>query len=128
MPPAFAEAVDERLTYNLFAAAVALPVRLAVGDPCGCLAEEILAVRLVELARRALDAQFHAGALGEHDAAAAAWATRGLFQIFQHEEVLELFEMHEPADAALAGEDADSRLEAWFRPSGGTPATGHLEP
>lgn len=128
VPPAFAEAVDERMTYNLFAAVVALPVRLAVGDPPGCLAEEILAVRLVEIARRALGAQYYAGALSERDAATAAAATRNLYEIFLHDDVLELFEMHEPADAALAGEDADSRLEAWFRPSGDTPATGHLEP
>lgn len=127
VPPAFTEAVDERLTYNLFAAAVALPVRLAAGDPAGCLAEEILAVRLFEIAHRTLSTQYHECTLREEDASAAAEAARGLFGIFESDEVLALFDMHEPSDA-LGGLDGDSRLEDWFRPSGATPGTGHLDP
>jgi hypothetical protein len=45
-----------------------------------------------------------------------------------------MFEMAEPADAALAGRDpisqqlgvADQRVQSWFRPFGGTAPTGYL--
>ena len=50
VPPAFADVIDARMTYDLFAAAVALIARLSAGDPAGCIAEEILAVRLIEIA------------------------------------------------------------------------------
>lgn len=36
VPPAFAQAVDQALALNLFAAAVALMTRLAEGSPAGC--------------------------------------------------------------------------------------------
>jgi hypothetical protein len=38
VPPAFAQAVDERLALNLFAAAVALMAHLSDGRPAGCVA------------------------------------------------------------------------------------------
>ncbi len=127
VPPAFASAVGMRMAYDLFAAAVALPARLAAGDPAGCIAEEILGVRMIELAEEAIDAQLADDEIAPENAAIAKRALRGLFELFEDEEVLALFRMREPSDAALAGEDVDQRLEHWFRPFGGTPATGHLE-
>lgn len=51
VPPAFEQAVTERLALDLFAAAVALLARLSDGRPAGCVAEEILAVGLIEGAK-----------------------------------------------------------------------------
>jgi hypothetical protein len=48
VPPAFAKAVTDRLALDLFAAAVALMARLSAGTPAGCVAEEIIAVRLID--------------------------------------------------------------------------------
>jgi hypothetical protein len=48
VPPAFVPAVDERLALDLFPAAVALTARLSAGRPAGCVAEEILAVALLQ--------------------------------------------------------------------------------
>jgi hypothetical protein len=127
VPPAFAAAVTTRLAYDLFASAVALMARLSAGDPAGCIAEEILAVRLLEIADARLDHDAETGALGDEEAAAAKEAARGLFELFEDDEVLGLFEMHEPSDAAPSGSDADQRLEAWFQPFGGTAGTGHLD-
>jgi hypothetical protein len=54
VPPALAAAVDEALALNLFAAAVALMARLSEGSPAGCVAEEIIAVELIEAGRQRL--------------------------------------------------------------------------
>jgi hypothetical protein len=59
---------------------------------------------------------------------------RSLFELFEDDDVLDLFDMEEPADAALAGQSwrnrqagvADQRLQAWFRPFSWTIATGYL--
>ena len=51
VPPAFVTAVDDRLALDLFAAAVALMARLSNEAPAGCVAEEIVAVKLLEEAR-----------------------------------------------------------------------------
>ena len=59
---------------------------------------------------------------------------RGLFDLFQDDDVDELFEMSEPADAALAGHTplyrqlgvVDQRIEAWFTPFDWTTPTGYL--
>jgi hypothetical protein len=127
VPQAFAEAVTERLAYDLFASAVALMARLSAGDPAGCIAEEILAVRLLEIADARLEQDVESGSLGAEEAVAAKAAARGLFELFEDDEVLGLFEMHEPSDAAPSGSDADQRLETWFQPFGGTAGTGHLD-
>jgi hypothetical protein len=58
----------------------------------------------------------------------------GLFELFQDDDVLGMFEMAEPADAALANHDpineqmgvVDQRLEAWFEAFGWTAPTGYL--
>jgi hypothetical protein len=94
-------------------------------------AEEILAVRLIEDATAWLDMQ---GDLGELEPDDVKAATDELRSIFEDDHVLDLFDMKEPADAALSGHSdisrqlgiVDQRVEAWFRPFGGIPATGHL--
>ncbi len=134
VPPAFAPAVDERLALDLFAAGVSLLARLAAGEPAGCVAEEIMAVAMINEARAWLEVREADGKLGALDAQAAVESLNGLFELFQDSDVLGMFEMREPADAALAGQDpvhqwlgvADQRVESWFRSFGWTVPTGHL--
>jgi hypothetical protein len=136
VPAAFAGAVDESLAINLFAATVALTSRLGLQEAAGCLAEEIVAVELLSIARGELDAQLGSGLLNTDEAEHARDELRGLFELFEDDDVLDLFDMFEPADAALAGHDSisqqlgkvDQRLEAWFRPFGGVNANGYYRP
>lgn len=65
VPPGFAEAVDEALAVDLFAAAIALLARLSAGEPASCVAEEILAVRLIEEAAGRLESRAASGELTE---------------------------------------------------------------
>jgi hypothetical protein len=134
VPPAFAEAMDDRIALELFAAAVALMARLAAEVPAGCLAEEILAVALMSEGEAWLEMQVDKGELTEETAKRAAGEFRSLFELFQDDDVLALWEMSEPADASLAGQSeinyqmgvVDQRLEAWFKPFGWSPTTGYL--
>jgi hypothetical protein len=134
VPSAFADALDEELALKLFAATVALMARLSEGGPAGCLAEEIMAVGLIDEAAARLAARGERGELSESEVAAATSELRGLFELFEDDDVLDLFEMREPGEAALASEDparrrfgvADQRVEAWFTPFGTTIPTGHL--
>jgi hypothetical protein len=135
VPPAFVAAVDERLAVDLFAAAVALMARLSEGAPAGCVAEEIMAVRLIEEARALLDLRQEQGELNRDAGRAAGEELRGPFELFQDDDVLNMFDMVEPADAALAGHDplneqlgvADQRVESWFDAFGWTSPTGYLK-
>jgi hypothetical protein len=134
VPPAFAESVDDRLAVDMFAAAVALMSRLASGSPAGCVAEEIIAFRVIEEAHAWLEMQADLGELESDATEDAASELESLFELFQDDDVRDLFDMKEPADAALRGHDpisrqlgvADQRIEAWFEPFWGLPATGHL--
>lgn len=134
VPPAFAEAVDEALAFDLYAAAVALMARLSDGHPAGCVAEEILAVALIEQAAFRLEMRADDGELTGDEASAAREELRGLFELFEDDDVLNMFEMQEPADAAVAGHDpinvqmgvADQRMQSWFAPFGGTIPTGYI--
>lgn len=136
VPPAFAPGIDASLATNLFAAAVALATRLALGEPAGCLAEEILAVELVDIAATHLEMRQATSTLSESDAEGAQDALRGLFNLFEDDDVLDLFDMAEPADAAVAGHNwinqqmgkVDQRLENWFRPYSWTSETGYYWP
>jgi hypothetical protein len=133
VPPAFITAVDNRLALDLFAAAVALMARLSDGAPAGCVAEEIISVGLIEEARAWLEMRREEGALDDAEEHAASDELRGLFELFEDDDVLNMFEMAEPADAALAGHDpisqqlgvADQRVQSWFRAFGGTAPTGY---
>ena len=65
---------------------------------------------------------------------AASDELRSLFELFEDDDVLTMFEMAEPADAAVPGHDpisqqlgvADQRVQSWFRAFGGTAPTGYL--
>jgi hypothetical protein len=134
VPPAFANAIDERVAIDLLAASVALMARLSEGAPAGCVAEEIISVGLMEEARLWLEMRREEGELDEHERRAASDELRGLFELFEDDDVLNMFEMVEPADAALAGDDpinqqlgvVDQRVESWFDAFGGTSPTGYL--
>jgi len=134
LPQALAVAVTERIALDFFAASVALMARLSAGARAGCVAEEIVAVALLDEAREWLAMRARAGQLDEGAARAAIDKLRGLFDLFEDDDVLRVFEMREPADAAVARESptdrhlgaADQRIEAWFQPFGGVPPTGYL--
>jgi PAS domain-containing protein len=135
VPPAFRGAVDERLALDLYAAAVALMARLSSDHPAGCVAEEILAVALLDEAEVVLDTGAAAGRLTGTEQGEAAQALRGLFDLFQDDDTLALWDMAEPADAAVAGQSehyeqqgvVDQRVEAWLVPFGWTAPTGYLD-
>jgi hypothetical protein len=128
VPAGFTAAVDERLALDLFAATAALMARLSNGEPAGCVAEEVISLALIEEARAWLEMRREEGELDEAEERAAGEELRGLFELFEDDDVLNMFEMAEPADAALAGQDpinqqlgvADQRVEAWFYSFGGT--------
>ena len=134
VPPAFAAAVDDALALDLFAAAVALLARLSAGEPAGCVAEEVIAVSLIEAARSWLELEADSGALAADDARRATDELTGLFELFEDDDVLQLFDMREPGDAAVRGHSelshhlgvVDQRLEAWFAAFDGTASTGYL--
>jgi hypothetical protein len=134
VPPAFAKAVDDALALNLFAASVALIVRLCDGHPAGCLAEEIVAVSLIEEAKTWLEIQTDLGHIIPREQEAASNEIGMLFDLFGDDDVLDLFAMAEPGDAALAGHTelnqqlgvVDQRVEAWFKPFSGVTDSGHL--
>ncbi len=134
VPPAFAQAVDDALALDLFAASVALIVRLCDGGPAGCLAEEIVAVTLIEEAKAWLEMQADLGHITPEEQTRAEREFGGLFDLFDDDDVLDLFAMTEPGDAALAGSTVrnlqlrvvDQRIEAWFKPFGGVTDSGYL--
>lgn len=135
VPDAFAGAVDEGLALNLFAAAVALMARLSSDAAAACLAEEIIAVALLNEATVWIDMQSEEGGLEYEDAESATAQLQNIYDLFGDDDVLRLFEMEEPSDAALAGHSliyrqagvVDQRLEAWFEPFWTTAATGYLD-
>ena len=119
VPAVFVPAVTERVAVDLFAAAVALVARLSEGAPAACVAEEVLAVELLRHASAWLDRQVDLGELGTDAAQAATTELNALFELFEDDDVLDLFDLREP----VAGDDG---LEAWFLPFVGRPTTGHL--
>jgi hypothetical protein len=82
-----------------------------------------------------LDSWVHLGELERDDAIEATHELQALFELFQDDDVLRMFEMEEPSDAAVALHTeagcqlgvADQRLEAWFRPFGWAAPTGFLQ-
>jgi len=135
VPAAFGEAVDERLAIQLYAAAIALTTRLAHEAPAACVAEEILALHLIEIADGVLEARVEGAQLSATDAERARQAIRGgLFALFGDDDVLEMLDMREPADAAVREDDpgnqtagvVDQRVENWFVAFGSESAVGYL--
>ena len=133
-PPAFAPLIDDVVAVDLFAAAVALMARLSAGVPAGCVAEEIVAISLIGRAEAWLDMEHDRREIDANEFRAAQAELQGLFELFQDADVLKLFDMKEPADAAVSRHDpvdiqlgvVDQRMEAWFRPFGEVPLTGYL--
>jgi hypothetical protein len=72
VPPAFIAAVDKRFALDLVAAAAALMARLSDGAPAGCVAEEIIAVRLIQEARVWLEMRREEGELDDAEERAAS--------------------------------------------------------
>ena len=135
VPPAFSQAVDERIAIDLYAATVALMARLSADEPAGCVAEEVVAVRVIGEGRAWLRQREDEGGLEHDEVETASVEMNELFGLFQDDEVLDLFEMEEPSDAALALHDpvkqqagyVDQRVQSWFTPFGWTAPTGYLK-
>jgi hypothetical protein len=119
VPEPFAAELDERVVLDLYAAAVALLARLSGGEPAGSIAEEIVAVTLVREATAWLELRVHRDELTSERARAATQALDGLWELFQGAEVLELFEVSDPAAVAPVAK--------WFLPFGWTAPTGYLD-
>lgn len=134
IPAAFVPAIDQREALRLYTAAAAIVVRLATGRAAACVAEEVMAAVLIEHAEAHLELLHDNGTLSADDLKHAVSELRGVFELFQDDDVLRLFEMREPSDAALDQHDeityqigvVDQRYEAWFDAFGGEIATGHL--
>jgi hypothetical protein len=99
------------------------------------LAEEVVTVALLDQATAWIEMESEKGSMEIAAAQPAMDALRGIFELFEDDDVLDLFEMGEPSDAALAGHSwinqqagvVDQRIEAWFRPFGPVAGTGYLE-
>jgi hypothetical protein len=72
VPDAFIPRVTAEIAIDLFAACVALTTRLSEERPPGCIAEEIMAVTLLDDARAWLDLEVAEGQLDDVDAHVAA--------------------------------------------------------
>ncbi|WP_445151356.1 hypothetical protein [Baekduia sp. Peel2402] len=100
------------------------------------MAEEILSVEILDIASGHLEAQHVSGDLTSEETQHARQELRGIFELFEDDDVLDLFDMAEPADAALAGHSwtsqqmgkVDQRLESWFRPFGYVSPSGYYSP
>jgi hypothetical protein len=113
-------ALTPLLVDKIYTAAIIVGWKLAQpGEPIapGCLAEE-LALELIR--------QQAVVALELVDAPSASLsATEGVYEVCEDDDVLDLFAMQEPGDAAIALTDpintmmgkADMRIEEWFRRS-----------
>jgi hypothetical protein len=134
VPRAFTSAVDERIALDLYSASVSLMTRLSADQPAGCVAEEIIAVALISEAKAWIDMLESHGQISPEQARCAAEELTELFELFQDDDVLRMFEMAEPADAAVVRHDpvnrqlgvVDQRIESWFVPFSWTAPTGYL--
>ncbi len=89
---------------------------------------------LIEEAKAYMDIRSEEEEISEAEMTAAIQAIGDLFELFEDDDVLDLFEMSEPGDAAVAGHDpikqqlgvVDQRIESWFVPFNWTIPTGHL--
>jgi hypothetical protein len=117
VPPAFAGVVDKQLSLDLYSAAVALMTRLSHGRPPGCLAEEIVTVRVVESARENLERR-PAEELDPSTRAQSVAELRLLIGLFHDDTVLELFELDEPRSG--------TGVETWFGPFDSTAPPSYL--
>lgn len=128
VPPAFAPAITERIALDLFAAATVLIARLEAEQPSACLAEELMALELVNYARSWLEVEAGRAQLTLEELRHAKLAVSSVLGLFGDSAVEGMEQFKEPADAALAEDGPDQRLDAWFRPFAHAPATGYLTP
>lgn len=134
LPAGFASAVDAPLAVRLYGAMAAITARLGGERPAACVAEELMAVAIIAEATSTLEDDVALDRLSEQELRDAVDATRGIFELFEDDDVLMLFEMKEPGDAAVSGHGAknaqlgvaDHRVEAWFDAFGGQSKLGHL--
>jgi hypothetical protein len=134
VPPAFSSTITEDTAINLFAASVALMARLSDEAPAACVAEEIIAVSVLNEAEAWLEMEADDGTITPTEREEAKAELTSLFELFQDDDVLDLFDMKEPADAALAQHDpisvqmgvVDQRVGSWFRPFTWSAPTGYL--
>jgi hypothetical protein len=134
VPPAFAHEIDPSFARAMHAAASALAARLGEGRPAACRAEEIVAVAVLWEAEAVLESITERLATMElrHP---PTNALQGLFELFEDDDVLELFEMKEPADAVVVANDPIAQamgtgamdFSSWFEPFGWAVAVGHLD-
>ena len=113
VPHAFAVAVTERIALDLFAASVALMARLSAGARAGCVAEEIVAVALLDEALEWLAMRARAGELEEGAARAAIDKLRGIFDLFEDDDVLRVFEMRSPPTRRSPETRRPTATSAW---------------
>ena len=85
-----------------------------------------MAVGLIENAKSLLELRRERQELTESEAASAAGELRGLFELFEDDDVLGMFKMRELGDAALAGNDPMSR-QLGVVDSASRAGLGHLE-
>lgn len=108
VPPEARRGVTTRLAIALYAAAVALIARLVDGEPAACVAEEVLAVALLNEARSWL----YEADLDTTERTSALEALPSLFALFE--------------DSQALGGRIDPDVRTWFTPFHGRPAAGHL--
>ncbi|MBJ7457548.1 MAG: hypothetical protein JHD02_00020 [Thermoleophilaceae bacterium] len=134
LPEGFAVVADEQMAAALFGSLTALLARLSSNEPAACIAEEIVAVTLLERASDALASDKQAGVISEQESWNALEELGGIWMLFGDDDVLELFGMREPADAAIELRRSleeresriDKRVEAWFDVMQGAVPTGLL--
>jgi hypothetical protein len=118
-PSGIRPALTPLLVDKIYTAAIIVGWKLAQpGDPIapGCPAEELALELIRQQAILALE-------LVEAPSASLS-ATKGVYEVCEDDDILDLFAMQEPADAAIALTNpinammgkADMRIEEWFRP------------
>lgn len=108
VPRSARSAITPRLAVGLYGAAVALIARLVDGEPAACVAEEVVAVALLNEARSWL----YEADLDTVERASALEALPSLFALFE--------------DSQALGGMIDPDVSTWFIPFHGRPAAGHL--
>jgi hypothetical protein len=120
LPACSAERLDRGLAINLFAAAISLLSRLSCAARPACLAEEMIALALLEQARIKLEAELVAGVLDSEQCLDAQRSLSSLFDLFEDDQALRLW--------SPEGLDQTARTDpaSWFEPYSQVPRTGYL--
>lgn len=120
IPPRFKMEATDELAVRFLDAATSLQTRLSNGQPAGCMAEEILAVRQMERAEFYFDSMVADGECSAEDAAVGKDALEGIFDLFDDDDALGLVGLPEAIPAAVLGETEighdEKEVESWFEP------------